>query len=273
MPELLTVLIPVKNERGNLPRCVESVRAIADEILVADSGSTDGTQALAQALDCRVVERELIDFSNFKNWALPQARYSWVLVIDADERLRPELAAEIRRTLEAPPADIDAYWIYRDTFFLGHRLRWGDCRNERVLRLMRRDVCRYTGNRVHERLDVAPARQGKLSHRMLHYTSWTYAHYLSKTIHYTGLSARDKFERGRRAVFWGMLLRPPIRFFQLYILRGGFLDGLPGLQMSMLIAFTGFLKQARLWELEHAVPQPEAEEEQPGQTVRERKAA
>ncbi len=262
MRQLLTVLIPVKNERGNLPRCVESVRAIADEILVADSGSTDGTQAQAHALDCRVIERELIDFSDFKNWAIPQARHPWVLIIDADERLTPELVAEIRSALDAPPPGFDAYWIYRDTFFLGHRLCWGDCRNERVLRLMRRDVCRYSGNRVHERLEVAAGRQGKLQNRMLHYTSWTYAHYLAKMNHYTGLSARDMHDRGRRAGFWGMLLRPPIRFFQLYLLRGGFLDGLPGLQMSMLIAFIGFLKQARLWELDHAVSQAELEAEE-----------
>ncbi len=259
MSQRLTVLIPVKNERCNLQYCVESVRPIADEIIVADSGSTDGTPALAHLLGCKVVERELIDFSSFKNWALPQATHNWVLIIDADERLTPELADEIRQTLMQPSSGIDAYWIYRDTFFLGHRLRWGDCRNERVLRLMRRDDCRYTCNRVHERLDVAPGRHAALRHHMLHYTSWTYAHYLSKMNHYTGLSAQDMHERGRRAGFWGMLLRPPIRFFQLYILRGGFLDGLPGLQMSMLIAFIGFLKQARLWELEHAAPQPGTE--------------
>jgi glycosyltransferase involved in cell wall biosynthesis len=255
MPERLTVLIPVKNEVGNLQFCLNSVRAVADEILVADSGSTDGSHAVARTLGCRVVERELVDFSDFKNWALPQAKHAWVLIIDADERLTPELAAEIRATLESPPPGIDAYWIDRDTFFLGHRLRWGDCRNERVLRLMRRDGCRYTGNRVHERLAVPDGRQGKLQHRMLHYTSWTYAHYLAKMNHYTGLSARDMHDRGRRAGFWGMLLRPPIRFFQMYVLRGGFLDGLAGLQMAMLIAFIGFLKQARLWEIDNAVSQ------------------
>jgi hypothetical protein len=96
---------------------------------------------------------------------------------------------------------------------------------------------------------------------MLHYTTWTYEQYLAKMIHYTGLSARDMHDRGRRAGFLGMLLRPPIRFFQLYVLRRGFLDGLPGLQMSMLVAFTGFLKQARLWSLDHAIPQPNSEAE------------
>jgi len=80
--------------------------------------------------------------------------------------------------------------------------------------------------------------------------------------HYTGLAARDMQERGRRAGFWGMFLRPPLRFFQLYILRGGFLDGLAGLQMAMLVAFAGFLKQARLWELDQALPQPDPQAEE-----------
>ena len=104
MAERLTVIIPVKNERRNLRLCVESVRGLADEILVADSGSTDGTQELAQQLGCRLIERELIDFSNFKNWAIPQASHDWVLILDGDERITPELAAEIRQTLVNPSA-------------------------------------------------------------------------------------------------------------------------------------------------------------------------
>src|SRR5262245_63124646 len=182
MAEKLTVLIPAKNERRNLRLCVDSMRAIAEEILVADSGSSDGTQELARRLGCRVIERELVDFSNFKNWAIPQARHSWVLIVDADERITPALADEIRQTLASPPTDIGAYWIYRDTYFLGHKLRFGDCRNDRVLRLLRRDSCRYTSRRVHEELAVlahAPTvnstssaqssnRIGTLRRRMLH---------------------------------------------------------------------------------------------------------
>jgi glycosyltransferase involved in cell wall biosynthesis len=263
MSAKLTVLIPTKNEIRNLRACVESVRGVADEIIVADSGSTDGTLDLARKLGCRIIQRELIDFSNFKNWAIPQAAHAWVLIVDADERLKPALVAEIRQVLRQPPASIDAYWIYRETFFLGHQLRWGDCRNDRVLRLLRRDKCRYTNRRVHEALNVPRPRQGKLHGRMLHYTSWTYDHYLKKMIHYTGLSARDMHDRGRRAGYWSMLSRPPLRFFQLYFLRCGFLDGPAGLQMSMLVAFTGFLKQVRLWEIEHAVPQHETTEEVP----------
>src|SRR5215471_2746159 len=156
MQSPLTVLIPVKNECRNLRACVESVRGIADEILVADSGSTDGTVDLARSLGCRVIQRALVDFSDFKNWAIPQARHPWILLADADERITPGLAAEIRTTLENPAPQVAAYWIDRDTYFLGRQLRFGDCRNERVLRLFRRDRCRYSRRRVHEQLDVLP---------------------------------------------------------------------------------------------------------------------
>src|SRR5690606_27528337 len=105
------------------------------------------------------------------------------------------------------------------------------------LRLLRRDVCRYSNRRVHEHLDVPRDRQGALKNRMPHYTTWTYQNYLNKMVHYTGLSAQDMHDRGRRASLPGMLFRPPLRFFQLYILRRGFLDGIPGLQMAMLVAF------------------------------------
>lgn len=260
MPEKLTVLIPAKNEHRNIRLCVEAARAIADEVLVADSGSTDGTQEIARSLGCRVIERELIDFSNFKNWAIAQAKHNWVLIVDADERVTPELAAEIRQVLADPPASIDAYWIYRDNHFLGHRLRWGDHINDRVQRLLRREI-RYTNRRVHEHLDVQPDRQGTLKARLVHYMSWTYDQHLAKTIHYSRLSALDMRDRGRHAGFWGTILRPPFRFVQLYVFRGGFLDGMPGLHMALLVAFKAFLKQARLWELEHAIAQPDPEAE------------
>jgi (heptosyl)LPS beta-1,4-glucosyltransferase len=90
---MLTVLIPCKNERLNIKDCIESVRGIADEILIADSGSTDGTLEIVRGLGgCRIIEREYVNSANFKNWAIPQAKHEWVLVVDADERVTPELA-------------------------------------------------------------------------------------------------------------------------------------------------------------------------------------
>jgi len=256
---VLTVLIPAKNERLNIRPCVESARPIADEILVADSGSTDGTLEIARELGCRTIERELIDFSDFKNWAIPQAKHPWVLVLDADERVTPELADEIRLMLANPPTDLDGFWIGRENYFMGQRIRHCGWNSDAVFRLLRRDVCRYTNRRVHEAVDVAPGRDGRLSAKLRHYTVWNYERYLAKMSHYTRLGALDLHDRGRHAGFASMFFRVPLRFFQLYVLRLGFLDGLAGLQICMLTAFTGFLKQARLWEIEHALPQPDPE--------------
>jgi glycosyltransferase involved in cell wall biosynthesis len=264
---MLTVLIPAKNERLNIRPCVESARSIADEILVADSGSTDGTIEIARQMGCRVIERELVDFSDFKNWAIPQAKHSWILVLDADERVTPRLADEIRLTLANPPSELDGFWIGRENYFMGQRIRHCGWNSDAVFRLFRRDVCRYTNRRVHEAVAVSPGRAGRLVAKLRHYTVWDYDRYLAKMAHYTRLGAMDLHDRGRKASFAGMFFRVPLRFLQLYIVRLGFLDGLAGLQICMLTAFTGFLKQARLWEICHAQAQPDPE------TGQERRAA
>ncbi len=257
----LTVLIPCKNERMNIRPCIESVRGLADEILVADSGSTDETMDIVRRIgECRLIEREFVNYSDFKNWAIPQATHPWVLVLDADERITPELAAEIRQILSDPPVDLDGYWVYRRGFFMGHEIKHGDWSTDRVFRLFRRDNCRYRDCRVHEEIDVDPRRTSKLRQRMLHYTYWSYDQYFQKYQRYVKWGAQDMWDRGKRTSWFDLLARPFLRFLQLYILRRGFLDGLPGLQVCLFQAFFVTLgKQARLWEMQHALPQPDPE--------------
>src|SRR3954447_26636427 len=115
MAAKLTVIIPCKNERENLGACIASARQIADEVLLADSGSTDGTLDLAHALGCRIIEREYGTSGDFKNWAIPQATHEWVLILDADERITPALAEEVRSELREPKND--GYWIFRRNHF------------------------------------------------------------------------------------------------------------------------------------------------------------
>lgn len=263
MGEKLTVLIPCKNERRNIRPCVESVRGLADEILIADSLSTDDTLAIVRRLGgCRIIEREFVNYSDFKNWAIPQASHPWVLIVDADERVTPELAAEIRRVLDGPPTELDGYWIGRQNYFMGHRIRHCGWNSDAVFRLFRRDRCRYRQVRVHEEIDVPHARAGRLRRELVHYTYWSYDQFFAKHVRYTHWGALDYWERGRRASYYSLLVRPLLRFLQLYFLRLGFLDGLAGLQICMLTAFFNtFVKQARLWELEHAQPQPDPEAE------------
>ncbi len=255
-PAPLTVLIPCKDERRNIRACIESVRPVADEILVADSGSTDGTLAIVRRIgDCRVIEREYIDSGNFKNWAIPQAGHGWVLLVDADERVTPPLADEIRRLLAGPPR-CDGYWIRRANHFMGHRIRFSGWQNDRVLRLFRRDLARYDDSGDHAEVQIATGRVGRLRARLAHYTYWSYDQYFQKFQRYTTQQAETWLRQGRRTTRLDMLSSAPLRFLRSYVLQLGFLDGLAGLQVCALTGFYSFMKRARLWELQHA---PEAD--------------
>jgi glycosyltransferase involved in cell wall biosynthesis len=252
MPEKLTVLIPCKNESHNIRDCIESVRSIADEILVADSLSTDDTlEIVRNSGGCRIIEREFIDYANFKNWAIPQATHPWVLIVDADERVTPELAVEIREILAKAPPSLDAYRMRRDNFFLGQQIRHCGWNRSTIIRLFLRDVCRYGSARVHEQLDVPGNRVGTLRGKLLHYTCTSLAQFIEKQNRYAIIWAEDHHAAGRRTSLLGILLRPFARFMQLYFFRGGILDGTAGLIVCMSNAFYTFLKYANLWQLEH----------------------
>lgn len=257
MANHLTVLIPARNEARNIRPCIESALPIADEILLADSGSTDRTADIARELGARVIEREYVNPSDFKNWAMPQAAHDWVLLLDADERVTPELAREILAVLRAP--DRDAYWIPRRGYFFGRRLRRGGWGSDRVLRLVRRSVCRYTERRVHEELAVETGRIGSLGSALEHYTYWTSEQYFEKFDRYTTWGAQDLLDRGRRARLCTLVLRPAWRFFRQYLLKLGVLDGRAGLVMCGLSACSVFVKYAKLWIIREGLLQPDPE--------------
>ncbi len=258
MKQPLTVLIPCKDEQRNIRHCVESVRLIADEVLIADSGSCDDTlEIIARLGGCRVIERDYRHSGDFKNWAIPQARHPWVLIVDADERVTAELAAEINKVLRSPARD--GYWIYRENYFLGHRIRFGNWRRDKVLRLFRRDISRYVGDTDHAEVEVASGNVGRLRQRLRHFTYWTYAQYFRKFHRYSQQQAERWYAQGRRPSYLRMLTSGPLRFLQGYVLQAGFLDGLAGLQLATLTGFYSFAKQAHLWQLHAARQQPDPE--------------
>jgi glycosyltransferase involved in cell wall biosynthesis len=262
MPAKLTALIPCKNERRNIRPCIESVRGIADEILIADSGSTDGTLDVVRDVGgCRIIEREYVNSADFKNWAIPQAQHDWILLVDADERIPDKLADEVRAVLAAPPRDVDGYWIGRCNHYLGYPIRHCGWNTDDVIRLFRRDESRYETRWVHAEVDLPQNRVKRLKTPLSHFTTWNTDEYLLKLNRYAtwgAMNLRDETkQRSRLAIF----LRLPTRFLQLYVLRLGFLDGIPGLQVCMFTAFYSFLKQAKLWEMQFAVPQPDPESE------------
>lgn len=261
MRHKLTAIIPCKDEEANIRECILSVIGIADEILVADSGSTDATLEVVESIGgCRVVSREYVNSGDFKNWAIPQATHEWIVLVDADERVTPSLASEIQVLLAGKPEQ-DGYWIYRDNYFMGHRARYGSFRNDKVIRLFRRDLGRYHGGTDHDEVAITSNLVGVLDSRLQHYTYWSYDQYMRKFHRYTTYQAQVWADAGRRPSFLKLLANGPLRFIRDYVFKLGFLDGKVGLQVCMLAAFYSFMKQARLWELKSSVPQPQPESE------------
>lgn len=264
MTQRLTVIIPCKDEQPHILPCIESFAAIADEILIADSGSTDGTLELVKNRGgCRLIERAYINPADFKNWAIPQAKYDWILLVDADERVTPELADEIRRWKAAPvPTGVRAYSIARRSYFLGQEIRYSGWQNDRVRRLFHKS-CRYAECRVHEELDVPPQQIQYLKACFDHHTFRSLDHFAAKLQRYGLWGAADLHERGKRASLANLVLRPGWRFAKHYLWQRGILDGKAGLVLCLLLGYSVFLKYAALWELECQAAQKKKQLPQP----------
>ena len=241
----LTVLIPTFNEEDNI-REVIACAQWADEIFVVDSFSTDATPRIAAEMGARVVQHEYVNSATQKNWAIPQASHEWVMVLDADERITPQLRDEIIEFL-ARPGDVAGLRIFRANHFMGKPIRFCGWQDASVLRVFPRDKGRYLDRQVHADVVVdGPVRV--LRNRLLHYTFVSFDQYMRKFDVYTTRAAGDRAARTRRVTFVHLLLRPGWRFFKQYVLRGGFLDGRAGIVICMLAAFSVFLKYAKLWE-------------------------
>jgi glycosyltransferase involved in cell wall biosynthesis len=255
----LSTIIPCKNEEKNIRPCLESVKGISDEIIVADSGSSDRTMEIAEEYGCRIIEREYIYSADFKNWAIPQARYPWVLIVDADERVTPELAVEIERTLKGEP-EYDGYVIYRRNYIFGHVIKRSGWGTDNVLRLFKRDLSRYKDMRVHSEIVVKTGRIGKLKGKLEHFTYWSFGQIMEKYDRYATWAAEDLRDKGIKPHFLHLTLVPWWRFIRQYFIQRGFLDGVPGLIVCTISMYYVFLKYAKLWTMKHGIEQPNPEE-------------
>jgi glycosyltransferase involved in cell wall biosynthesis len=241
----LSAIIIAKNEERDLPACLDSLRGLADEIILVDGFSTDRTREIGALAGARVLSRAWDGYGPQKQFALEQATGDWVLNVDADERVTPPLAAEIRSILAGDPA-ADGYEIPFQLFFLGRRLRFGRGAREVHLRLFRRDKARYPARSVHEGVEVE-GRVGRLAGSVEHHSYRDFSEYLKKCDEYTALLAAKKRAAGIRFSAW-MNFRLPWEFFVRYVARGGFLDGNAGFAYAALSAVYSWLKQARLLE-------------------------
>ena len=244
----LSVVLITQNAAAQLADCLASV-AFADEVVVVDSGSTDGTVALAEHSGARVLAREWLGFGRQKQFAVEQAAHDWVLCLDADERVSPQLAASVVRALQSPSTPV--YRMARCNRFLGHWLRHGEGYPDWSLRLFDRRQARWSDDRVHEKV-LHTASPGTLQGDLLHESAEELGRYLEKQNRYTTLAAQDLHRSGRRAGAAELLLSPLVRFLKFYILRLGFLDGLPGLMHISIGCMNSFMKYAKLIELQGA---------------------
>lgn len=241
----LSLFMTVKNEAKNLPVCLESVRGVCDEIIVVDDNSTDDTVAVAERYGAKIFRRTLDSFTLQKGFALAQASGEWALSLDADEYLTEPLKKEISEMINS--TDKNAFLIPRDNSFLGRPLKHMGMSGQMILRLCRREGAKYVGGKVHESLE-APLPHGVLKSPIMHVPYVSIEQYFEKFNKYTTLGAESMSERGKKFSRL-QILRPPWEFFRLYILRGGFLDGLEGFVWAWLSAQASFIKYLKLWQI------------------------
>ena len=245
VPEPLSVVIITRNAANQLAGCLQSA-AFADETLVVDSGSGDGTVELAAEHGARVLHQDWLGFGPQKQFAVGAARHDWVLCLDADERVSDELRQSIRAALAAPEAH--AYAMARCNRFMGRWLRHGEGYPDWSLRLFDRRRARWSADAVHEKV-IADAPAARLAGDLMHDSAETLAAYLDKQNSYTSMQAEALFKAGKRAGAAQLLLSPALRFIKFYFLRLGFLDGIPGLVHIVIGCSNSFHKYAKVMAL------------------------
>ncbi len=244
----LSVITLALNEEHNIVDCLESVKW-ANEIIVVDSGSTDKTIDLARQFTDKVLTVEWKGYGATKNVALDHATGDWILWLDADERVPPELAEEIQSVLREDTM-CAGFDVARRAYFLGKWIKHCGWYPGRVTRLFRKDKSRFTETNVHEQI-VVVGKIGNLQYDLLHFTDPDLQHYFNKFNKYTSLAAKDMQAAGKKFSLYDILVRPPFLFFKMYIVRRGFLDGIQGFILSVVSSAYVFTKYVKLWELQH----------------------
>jgi glycosyltransferase involved in cell wall biosynthesis len=241
------------NEADRLADCLASL-AFCDEIVVVDSGSTDGTGELAAAHGARVLVRPFDGFRSQKQYAVEQATHDWILSLDADERVSDAMRESVLAARERGFADAAGYRFARASEYFGRFLRHGNAYPDRKLRLFDRRRGGWRGEReIHETATVdGPV--ATLRGDLLHLPFRSFEHQLAKSRQYAQMMAEHAHARGKRATWGKLMLGPAWRFFRGYVLRGGFLDGWPGLIYAYVTAYTARQKTIRLWLLSHGQP-------------------
>ncbi len=236
--QTLTVIIPTFNEENYIQDCLQSVD-FANQIIIVDSFSTDATLTIAAPFNCKVIQRKFDNFSNQKNEAIQLAQSDWVLFLDADERVTQKLKIEILETINNPKND--AYKIKFPHFYMNRFLYHTE---NRVIRLVKNNDIHFEGE-VHEKL-IHKGSVGLLKNFMIHYTYKGLFHYIKKKDSYAWFQAKMAKDKDKKATYFHLVFKPFYRFFHTYIIRRGFLDGVPGLAVASIDAYGVFSRYVKM---------------------------
>ncbi len=243
----LSVAIITKNEEENLRACLQSV-AFARQIVVVDSGSTDATLQIAAEFGCDIYKEDWLGFGPQKQLAIDKCREQWILVLDADERIPGETAEVIKVVITNSGLREAGFSFPRKNYFQGRWIKHAGWWPDRIIRLFRKESGRMTGAAVHEAVEV-DGLVGALDAPIEHFTESHLNKILQKIDRYSTLGAREAFKEGKRSSTGAAFLRAFFTFFQDYFLRGGVLDGMPGLTLAVTDSVNKFFKYAKLAEL------------------------
>ena len=292
-PLPISVIFTTLNEAPNIRAALASVATWAADILVVDAFSTDGTVEIVEQFgNVRLLQRAYFGPADQKNWAIPQAKNEWVLLMDADERATPEMRDEIAeilrgcfelrikdetlksgqsinlnvdgntdlRTLEKNDLKLnvnsksnninqfDGYWIGFTHFFMGKKVRFSGWQNDKTIRLIRRDRCRYNDKRVHEEIVTEGRKMGRLVAKFDHYTFRDIEHFVQKQQRYAAWSAIDHDKKTGRVTAFHLVVKPFFRFFKHYFLKLGIFDGKIGFIIAAVAAWSVFLRYVKIVE-------------------------
>lgn len=241
----ISLVIITFNEEQNIERCIKSA-PWCDDIVVVDSHSSDRTAEIAKSLGARVFVEQWRGYGPQKNRATGLARNDWVVFLDADEALSNELADEIKKLFKSKALDCDAYEFPRLSIHLGREIRHGGWYPDRQKRFFNKSRCKWTDVNIHE--ELVASRVGRLQEKMFHWPFKNLAHQIQKNNQYSSLQAEKLYQEGQRFSWLKFIFKPKSKFFECYIIKLGFLDGMAGLIIAIGAAYSVHLKWAKLWE-------------------------
>jgi glycosyltransferase involved in cell wall biosynthesis len=245
----ITAIIPTRNEQHNIVEAIQSVN-FSDEIMIVDSFSIDDTITLSQPLADTILQREYENSASQKNWAIPQAKNKWILLLDADERVTPELKKEIINTINSH-TECSGFWIKRQNYFMNKKIRFSGWQGDKVIRLFKRDECQYENKHVHAEI-ISSGKIGVLNNKLTHNTFVSKKAYLNKIERYARWQAKDYDKKVQRITLFHTIIKPVVRFFKHYFLQLGILDGYVGFIISCYQAKAVSLRYKYIKEIRHA---------------------